>query len=335
MISVIIEPSYDTRELIKTLNNLQLDYQIVLGPTDDYFNNINKTLQQAIKAPSGKPIRAIINLYEECNARGQMLADLLYNQPIPCTSPNASLYDITRYDLKSTCLKTNSKTPLYFFSEGMDSVDSIKLNLKGLMKKGVTNVFIKPGRGFNSIGIDKESCQPLMFQDESSFDTIIHKIEYVAQQFGSALVEEYIDGKEISILILPPLELGQQPLVLKPVEFCFKKALLDQNFITNEWKLNYEIEYWYEENAYDQEGCLEAMNMVKDVYQSFNFNTYVRFDIRIRKTSNNIVECFLLDVNTCCSVINYSTAVTILKANGKDNNWFVDYIIKSATNLKK
>jgi hypothetical protein len=78
-------------------------------------------------------------------------------------------------------------------------------------------LFVKPEHGYDSVGIDDKS---LIF----NLDDLSARVAKIIDEFGSALVEKYVDGREFSVLVAGATKGVLH--VFPPVEYRFAKDRL-------------------------------------------------------------------------------------------------------------
>lgn len=139
----------------------------------------------------------------------------------PFTGASSRCYDPKREDMKRICYYWKISTPKYFFAyklQDLVNVDKQKMNFP---------LFVKHYHGYNSVGLTERSKVTNMEELKEQTETMINT-------YGGALIEEFIDGREFSVLICsnPDPNATYDPITFKPVECTFD----DINFKTFEMK---------------------------------------------------------------------------------------------------
>lgn len=282
-----------SKDLIKTPKNHTFYFLHLNENSEDAINEI----KQAIHSTD-----IFLNLYDYSNQCGQDIVNYLYNSEIPYTGVNPNMYDPTRQTLKDICRQCNILTPKYQF---VNSNEPINLTFP---------LFVKPSLGYSSVGITEKSKvnnhEELKKQLNKSLDT-----------FSSLLVEEFIDGREFSVLVSGS---PTNTIAFDPVEYVFKNEI---NFLTEEQK-NQEDVYWYEP-CRSKKICDEVKKIGKRLFAGFECTGYVRIDIRMNRN-----RYYVIDINPYCSLFNGGTADKILECSEWSSEQFLDHIIEVGMNRK-
>jgi D-alanine-D-alanine ligase len=162
-------------------------------------------------------------------------------------------------------------------------------------------MFVKPSNEDASIGIDQRSIV-------HSFKELMERISYIQSEFGSpALIEEFIDGRELYVSVLG----GSKPEALPIVEWDFSRVPPGTPKIAS-------AEAKWDENSprYKDapeviakdlpDGLVRALQTAAvDAFRALKLRDYGRIDLRLRKVSEGGRsapelegwEFFLIEVN--------------------------------------
>lgn len=169
------------------------------------------------------------------------------------------------------------------------NIDNIN-NLESLICNLQFPLFIKPLSEDGSLGIDRDS---VVF----NIDTLRKKVEYIFNKYNqTALIEEYIDGREFSISIIG----NHPPFVLPLSEIDYSKLPVNAPKI-----LCYKSKWMEESDIYKLTPSLCPANIDSDKEQKINevalrtfkvtgCRDYARVDIRMREDKTPVV----LEVNS-------------------------------------
>jgi D-alanine-D-alanine ligase len=210
--------------------------------------------------------------------------------------------------LKSDIRQNNTECPQYILvnKTNVNNFDFDKINLK-------YPLFVKPNHyAGGSDGIIKES-------KVKNADELKIFVEKSLKIYDELIIEEYIDGKEFTVLVLQG---KNKPIVLEPIECIF-----DNGYEFKDYDLKW---YLFNHLSYKQVNDNEIYNnLVKfseDIFIKLELDGYVRFDIRMDQNK----KLYLLDVNPYCGIFypkeQYGSADFILE-NSKIMNHkeFVEY----------
>jgi D-alanine-D-alanine ligase-like ATP-grasp enzyme len=112
--------------------------------------------------------------------------------------------------------------------------------------------------------------------------------------FNKILIEEYLDGREFTVLIASDEHSPDGMLTLTPFEFIFDAA---HRFKTYHMKV---AEHHKSNNVpvADEDLSKRLIDMAQKIFLGFEAESYARIDIR----SNCAGELFFLEINCECSI---------------------------------
>ena len=113
-----------------------------------------------------------------------MSLDLL---ELPYTGPSVNLYDPSKTIMKYLAFCEDVKTPAHILIESEADLSLLPGNLN-------FPLFVKPAKAGDSLGVDNAS-------KANNIADLTIKVKNILNEFGSALVEEYIDGREFTVLV--------------------------------------------------------------------------------------------------------------------------------------
>jgi D-alanine-D-alanine ligase len=227
---------------------------------------------------------------------------------LPYTGPSANLYDPTKAIMKYLAFCESVKTPAHVLIESYEEIDTLPGNLQ-------FPLFVKPAKAGDSLGVDDAS-------KANNLEDLQKKVKSIVDEFGSALVEEYIDGREFTVLVCSNAD-GRTCTSFKPVEYIFPEGFAFKTYAlkTSELHPNANI------GVDDVELANQLKSIAEQVFLSFNGVGYARMDFRM----NNKGEIFFLEINFTCSVFyaeGYEgSADYILMHDGVGKRGFLERII--------
>lgn len=145
-------------------------------------------------------------------------------------------------------------------------------------------LFVKPSDSGDSLGIDEHA----LIHNPSELRA--HCLELLPE-FNKLLIEEYIDGREFTVLVAST-ENG--PLAFTPFEFVFDTP---EHFKTYRMKVT---EHHDTNNIPVTDPTLAARlkEMALGIFRAFDAESYARIDIR----ANTAGQLFFLEINCECSI---------------------------------
>jgi D-alanine-D-alanine ligase len=175
-------------------------------------------------------------------------------------------------------------------------------------------LFVKPAKAGDSLGIDHSS----LVHDASE---LIKKVSDTLADYPELLVEEYIEGREFTVLVAANPD-GKTCKSFKPVEYIFPEGFAFKTYSLKTAELHPGA------NIPSNDPVLEEQlrAAAEKIFKGFSGKGYARMDFRVR--GNDI---YFLEVNFTCSVFyadGYEgSADYILKYDGIGQAGFLQHII--------
>jgi hypothetical protein len=147
-------------------------------------------------------------------------------------------------------------------------------------------MFVKPAHAGDSLGIDRDSlCR--------TPDEVRAKVSAIEREYGSAIIEEFIDGREFTVLVAENPANRFEPIAFQPIEFVFPK---DERFKTYSLKVQ---THHPESNVPVEDAWLadRLREAARAIFAGFEGEGYARLDFRI-----DAKGLWFLDINFACSV---------------------------------
>ena len=230
----------------------------------------------------------------------------------PFTGAASHYYEPTRGQMKSVCYKYGIYAP-----QGIAVTDTTGLKVK--MKRMRYPLIVKHPNSYGSVGLIKESRV-------TCFDELKEQVTRMLDLFGGALVEEFIEGGEYSVLVSENPDDTENPFTYVPVEVTFPEG---ESFKHTDMKW-----YRYEELKCNPvtEPSLSARlrDMSAKLFVGLNGTGYGRCDIRM----DNQGELYMLEINPQGAIFyppeTPGMADYILHFDPRGHAGFVDLLFRSA-----
>ncbi|MCV3216901.1 SET domain-containing protein-lysine N-methyltransferase [Plectonema radiosum NIES-515] len=237
------------------------------------------------------------------------VATALEDLNLPYTGPKPSPYDPPKDVIKYVAESMGVKTPAFVVAETLADVENTFQNLK-------FPLFVKPVETGDSLGVDNKSYV-------TTKEELLSKAADILANFERVLIEEYIDGRELTVLIAANPDDAGSPVVYKPVEFLFPKG---EHFKTYDLKHKQHHPQCYVP-CDDEQLDVRLREATKLIFLAINPTGYARVDFRI----NGKGEVFFLEINLPCTVlcgeVSENSADYILKFDGTGLDGFLKHII--------
>ncbi|HET7118737.1 MAG TPA: SET domain-containing protein-lysine N-methyltransferase, partial [Hanamia sp.] len=198
---------------------------------------------------------------------------------LPYTGPNAVLYDPSKELMKYVAFCCGVNTPAYIKLTEENANESIITKLK-------FPLFIKPAKAGDSLGIDDDS----LVSNETGLS---QKINFLLKEYDEILVEEYIEGREFTVLVAANAG-SNDCTVYTPLEFVFPMGKKFKTYSLKTSELHKECNI----PCKDEELSKQLKLAASKIFKEFNGVGYARMDFRV----NDKKEIFFLEINFTCSV---------------------------------
>eukprot|EP00897_Mesotaenium_endlicherianum_P002602 jgi/Mesen1/236/ME1142233C07542 len=244
---------------------------------------------------------------------GIEVVDTLERLNVAYTGADRNFYEPSKELMKKVALFYEVKTAPFFVCHSLAAVAESVADLS-------YPVIVKHHSGYNSVGMTKDSrCQNLQ--------EVLAQAEKMIWDYGGALIEEFIDGGEYTVLVTENLQNPLEPLVLTPVECQFPEGETFKHFDLK-W-VNYEGLNWKEVS--DPSVSSKLREMAQKVFLGLGGVGYGRIDAR----SDGAGNVFFLEMNPNCGIFyhpdNMGSADYILTLDPTmDHAAFIRHIIDCA-----
>ncbi len=199
---------------------------------------------------------------------------------LPYTGPSLSLYDPPKSLMKYVAFTAGVGTPAGAVVERMETLDALCSRLR-------YPLFVKPLKAGDSLGIDGDS----LVRDAAA---LRKKVAAVIDEYDAALVEEFIAGREFTVLVAANPDDPDRPVAYRPLEFVFPQEV---QFKTYSLKIT---QHHPECNLPCTDPVLDARlrEAACGIFAGFGGVGYARLDFRVDARG---AICFL-EINFACSV---------------------------------
>ena len=231
---------------------------------------------------------------------------------LPFTGAASHFYEPTREQMKSVCRAYGNLAP-----KGIALKDAS--NLEAKIKRMRYPLIVKHPNSYGSVGLIKESRVTCL-------NELQVQVKRMLELFGGALVEEFIEGKEFSVLVSEDPEDPENPITYVPVEVVFPPG---ESFKHTDMKW-----YRYEElecnPVTDPELSARLREMSANLFIGLNGTGYGRCDIRMNAQG----ELYMLEINPQGAIFyppeTPGMADYILRFDPRGHTGFVDLLFRSA-----
>ena len=214
---------------------------------------------------------------------------------LPYTGPNAELYDPPKVLMKYIAHISGVKTSPHVVVTSLDQVEQVARTLR-------FPLFVKPAHAGDSLGVDVHSRV-------TNVDELRAKVADTLPEYPELLVEQYIDGRELTVLVIGDPTAHGKVRAFRPVEWVFDS---EPRFKTYAHKTS-ELHPDANVPVTDEALVKQLHEAAIAVFNGFNAVGYARMDFRLDPNG----DLYFLEVNFSCS---------IFYADGYEGS--ADYILK-------
>jgi D-alanine-D-alanine ligase len=309
----VLQPDYSTSDVDYQYYDPARDLNHLM-PTahfDHVLLNKLSTYKQ-LKELKKKNYDVFVNLCEGYLEWNIPSIDVIYFMELlnlPFTGPTSLLYDPPKDLMKYVAYTAGIKTPAFALIELVDCIEKECSHLK-------YPLFVKPDKAGDSLGIDNDSLV-------KNKEDLTNKCTNIIKEYGPLLVEEYIEGREFTVMLVANADDEKTCTVFKPIEYIFPDGFAFKTYALKTSELHPEANIPCNDPVLEQ----ELKDAALQIFQGFGGVGYARLDFRV----NNKNEIFFLEINFTCSVFykdGYEgSADYILKADGIGQAGFLKKII--------
>jgi D-alanine-D-alanine ligase-like ATP-grasp enzyme len=209
----VLQPDYSTTGV--DYKNYDPPRQLARLLPGDQVDNVflNKlTTYKQLKELSKKGYDIFVNLCEGYLEWEVPSIDVIYSLELldlPFTGPTTKLYDPPKQLMKYLAYCEGVRTPAFGIINSLEDIDSVLKQLK-------FPLFVKPAKAGDSLGVDEHSLVHTRIELQQKCISIIN-------EYGPLLVEEYIEGREFTVLVAANGD-GHSCTVFRPVEYLFPEG---------------------------------------------------------------------------------------------------------------
>lgn len=310
----VLQPDYSTTAVDYQYYDPARNLSSLLPNVEFHHVLLNKlTTYKQLLALSKQGFDCFVNLCEGYLEWEVPSIDVIYTLELlnlPFTGPNSLLYDPPKELMKYVAYTEGVATANYAL---IDTTDNLEEQIKQLNFP----LFVKPAKAGDSLGIDDTS----RVDDLASLQ---QKVSQLLNDYPQLLVEEYIAGREFTVLVAADANDEKKCRVFQPIEFIFPEGRTFKTYALKTSELHPESNIPVTDPSIKQQLTESAQR----IFRSFGGVGYARMDFRM----NDAGKLFFLEVNFTCSVFytdGYEgSADYIIKADGIGQPGFLKHIIE-------
>jgi D-alanine-D-alanine ligase len=274
-------------------------------------NNVESQLQQLID----EGVDVFVNLCDgtpDDPLSGIELVTTMERIGAAFTGADSTFFDPTREEMKTAARRAGVPAPKAGFVRKVEDIEKATRRLK-------YPVLVKPLHGFASMGLTRESRV-------NNIEQLKVQAERTIKEFGGALLEEFIEGREFTCLVAENPDNPDQPISIKPVEFMFPEG---------ETFKHYDMKWVdYEKMSVKPVDDARIEKVLREqtvkMFQALGGNGYARCDYRMDSTGT----IYMLEINPNCGIFYHpdepgSADYSLMNDPKYNHHKFMNLIIRS------
>jgi D-alanine-D-alanine ligase-like ATP-grasp enzyme len=253
--------------------------------------------------------------FEEDDSSGYNLVAALETLNLPFTGSHKEFHAVTREQMQAAAEAHGIRFARGFHvtqDSDLEQARSLRLPL-----------IVKHPNSFASTGLTRDSRV-------DSFEQLHAQFERMHGRFGAARVEEFIEGDEVSCLVVDNPDDLATPFAYLPAQVSFPP---DETFLHEEAKwLNWDVHVVSLKKPELAPGIQEIS---KRMYLAMNGSGYARVDLRVRPNG----ELVIIEINPNCGILygpdDRSHADLPISWDADGHKGFLDRVFRSALLRRK
>ncbi len=242
-----------------------------------------KNVEKQIRDLMDEGVDVFINLCDgtpDDALSGIALVHALEKYNTAFSGADSKFFDPTRDEMKNAARRVSVPTPNWMFVNRVEDAEKVAKRLNFPM-------LVKPPHGYASVGIRRNSRV-------ESIDQLREQLQLEINEFGRALIEEFIEGREFTCLIAENPDDPRKTLTFTPVEFIFPKG---ESFKHYDMKW---VEYEKMSVAVVNDAKIEKVlrEQTARVFKELGGNGYARCDYRM--DASGVIH--MLEINPNCGI---------------------------------
>lgn len=242
-----------------------------------------KNVDKQIRNLMDEGVETFVNLCDgtpDDALSGIALVNALEKNNAAFTGADSKFFDPTRDEMKNAARRVSVPTPNWIFVNRVEDAEKVVKRLKFPM-------LVKPPHGYASVGIRRNSRVETVEQ-------LREQLAIEINEFGRALIEEFIEGREFTCLIAENPEDPKKPLTFTPVEFIFPKGESFKHY-DMKWVDYEKMSVAVVDNPKIEKTLREQ---TLRVFKELGGNGYARCDYRMDSSGT----IFMLEINPNCGI---------------------------------
>ncbi len=228
---------------------------------------------------------------------------------LPFTGANSHFYDPSREEMQAVAEANGIR-----FARGMNVSNVSELDALESLRYPL---MVKHPQSFASTAMTRNSCV-------DAPQKLRKQVKRICNRFGSARVEEFIDGPEFTVMVVDNPDDLDDPFVYPPAELIFPPG---EDFLHSrvKWK-----EWVYLKPIEDKVLSLSLMEIAREMYLAMDGVGYARCDIRMGPDR----QLYMIEINPNCGILfkpeDLGPSDVMMEYDARGHPGFFDRIFRAA-----
>src|SRR5262249_4216130 len=135
---------------------------------------------------------------------------------LPYTGPTPALWSLSKDTMKLVASSVGVDAPRFVLAESASDIERAVATLP-------FPLFVKPADEGDSVGIDADA-------HVTSAAALRRTARRLLNQYDQVLIEEFIPGREFTVLAAAPVDGRSDPVIYQPLEFVFPEGELFKTY---------------------------------------------------------------------------------------------------------
>ncbi len=317
----ILQSNYDESESAQGDYDLPCDPGVYLPDhqCETYFLDKATSVEKTTELIS-QGFDVFINLCDGAegeNRAGIEVVKTLEQYGVPFTGAASNFYEPTREQMKAACAAKGVKYPAFVMAKSDEDIERAAKTLR-------FPLIAKHPNSYGSVDLRKSSrvtCAADLFAAANHFITT----------YGASLIEEFIEGREFTVLVAENPDDAEYPIAYRPVEFLFPEGETFKHFDLK-W-----VDYkgMGSKLCDEEELCEKLRDAGRKMFAGLNGSSFGRCDIRVDANG----EPYVLEINPNCGIFypeaEPGSADYVLLNDPKGHRGFLEILIRAALKRAK
>lgn len=230
---------------------------------------------------------------------------------LPYTGPTPQLYDPSKPLMKYVAHSAGVATPRHVVVGPGD--DAVAAATRAKLRYPL---FVKPAKAGDSLGVDEHACV-------ADAEALRGQVALVQADYPELLVEEFIEGREFTVLVIGDADGHGRSTALAPIEYRFPEGRRYKSYALKTSELHPDANV----RVTDPDLVHRLQEAARTVFRSFDATGYARMDFRMDAAGT----LYFLEINFTCSVFYpegwEGSADHILRLDGLGQAGFLERIV--------